>query len=121
MAKFSKVNLQNQVIMVEEFDHIGQAEFMYGGNWIDYHLSSTEGIVGLTYDPTHNIFKEPIPIDIVGVACSSWTLNTQTGKYAPPISFPQITNDQDDAGYSYYWNEAEYQADNSKGWVLTTK
>ena len=91
MNTFSKVNLQNQVVMVNEFDQIGEAEFMYGGNWIDYYLSGTIGIVGSTYDPTLNIFKEPMPTDIVGVACTSWTLNTTTGKYTPPIARPGIT------------------------------
>ena len=50
--------------MVNEFDQIGEAEFMYGGNWIDYYLSGSIGIVGSTYDPTLNIFKEPMPPDL---------------------------------------------------------
>ena len=59
--------------MVNEFDLIGEAEFMYGGNWVDYHLSESTGDLGKIYDPTLNIFKEPMPVDIVGIACSSWT------------------------------------------------
>ena len=121
MNTFSKVNLQNQVVMVNEFDQIGEAEFMYGGNWVDYYLSGSMGIVGSIYDPTLNIFKEPVPTDVVGAACTSWTLNTTTGKYTPPIARPGITTAQDDAGLNYYWKEADYQADNNTGWALTTK
>ena len=76
MNTFSKVNLQNKVVMVNEFDQIGEAEFMHGGNWLDYYLSESTGDLGKIYDPTLNIFKEPMPVDVVGVACSSWTLNT---------------------------------------------
>ena len=88
---------------------------------VDYYLSDSMGIVGSTYDPTLNIFKEPVPTDIVGAACTSWTLNTTTGKYTPPIAYPGITTAQDDAGLIYYWKEADYQADNNTGWGLTTK
>ena len=121
MNTFSKVNLQNKVVMVNEFDQIGEAEFMYGGNWLDYHLSDSTGDLGKIYDPTLNIFKEPMPVDIVGVACSSWTLNTNTGIYSSPVPNPGVTTTQDDAGTFYYWNESNYQADNNTGWGLTTK
>ncbi len=121
MNTFSKVNLQNQVIMIEEFDHIGQAEFMYGGNWLEYHLSDSTGDIGKIYNPTHNIYTEIPPVDIVGVACSSWILNTTTGIYTAPISHIGLTSTQDDAGLNYYWKEADYQADNNTGWGLTTK
>jgi len=121
MNTFSKVNLQNQVIMIEEFDHIGQAEFMYGGNWLEYHLSDSTGAIGKIYNPTHNIYTEIPPVDIVGVACSSWILNTTTGIYTAPISHIGLTSTQDDAGLNYYWKEADYQADNNTGWGLTTK
>ena len=43
MNTFSKVNLQNQVVMVNEFDQIEQAEFQHGGIGIDYYLSETCG------------------------------------------------------------------------------
>tara|TARA_B100000963_G_scaffold90769_2_gene78151 strand:- start:1033 stop:1410 length:378 start_codon:yes stop_codon:yes gene_type:complete len=125
MAKFSKVNLQNIVTMVDEHDHIEQAEYLHGGNWLDYQLSNSFGDVGKIYDPVLNIYKHTPPVDIVGAACSSWTLNTSTGDYEPPITQPVynagITSTQDDEGISAYWKEADYQADNNVGWALTTK
>ena len=80
--------------MVNEFDQIGEAEYMYGGNWLDYHLSESTGDLGKIYDPTLNIFKEPMPVDIVGIACSSWILNTNTGIYSSPVANPGVTTTQ---------------------------
>ena len=121
MNTFSKINLRNVVIMVDEFDQIGQAEFQHGGIWEEYHLGDTTGDVGKLYNPTHHIYTETPPVDIVGVACSSWTLNTTTGIYTSPISHTGLTSTQDDSGLNYYWKEADYQADNNTGWGLTTK
>ena len=38
--------------MVNEFDQIGEAEFMYGGNWLDYHLSDSTDT---------GIYSSPVP------------------------------------------------------------
>ena len=38
----------------------------------------------------------------------SWTYSSATKQYEPPIVRPEG---------NYAWNEAEYQADNTKGWV----
>lgn len=121
MNTFSKVNLQNKVVMIQTADHIGQAEFMFGGNWIEYYLSESTGDVGKIYDPVLNIFKENPPVDVVGAACSSWTLNTSTGIYSAPIARPGISTTNDDKGLIPYWKEADYQADNTTGWGLTTR
>ena len=42
---------------------------------------------------------------------ASWTLNSTTYFWEPPVAFPTD-------GKSYIWNESVYQADNTKGWVL---
>ena len=115
MAKFSKVNLRNKVVMVDEFDHIEQAEHMHGGNWIEYQLQSSKGIVGSTYDPTLDIFKEPLPTDVYGKPCNSWTLDNSTGKYVPPKTKPTITKEEDDKGQNYYWDELNNE------WILYIK
>ena len=41
---------------------------------------------------------------------ASWTLNTTTYLWEPPITYPTD-------GKSYDWNENLYQSDNTKGWV----
>ena len=33
---------------------------------------------------------------------------------------PALTDEQDESGMYYAWNESEYQADNTKGWILTS-
>ena len=69
--------------------------------------------VGWYYSSTHDIFYEPRPKDKHGNDCNSWTLNTKTGMYDAPISYP------DAAQLEYYqWDESVYNGDNTKGWVL---
>ena len=71
--------------------------------------------VGWYYNSTHDIFHEPRPKDKNGNDCDSWTLNTKTGMYDPPISYPNA------AALVYWtWDESVYNGDNTKGWVLLT-
>ena len=42
---------------------------------------------------------------------ASWTLNTSTGLWVPPIAMPTGQEDR------YYWDESAYQADNTAGWT----
>ena len=71
--------------------------------------------VGWYYNSTHDIFHEPRPKDKNGNDCNSWTLNTTTGMYDPPISYPNA------APLEYWtWDESVYNGDNTKGWVLLT-
>ena len=71
--------------------------------------------VGWYYNSTHDIFHEPRPKDKNGNDCNSWTLNTKTGMYDPPISYPNA------APLEYWtWDESVYNGDNTKGWVLLT-
>lgn len=58
---------------------------------------------GYHYDPTADAFYEPQPY-------GSWTLNTTSYLWEPPIPHP------DDGNY-YVWDEEAYKADNSTGWV----
>ena len=60
--------------------------------------------IGYKYDRVRDMFYEAQPY-------ASWTLNTSTGLWVPPITMP---TDQDNA---YYWDESAYQADNTAGWT----
>ena len=51
---------------------------------------------------------------------ASWTVGVNTAAWYSPIPQPALTDDQIAAGSYYVWNESNYQADNSTGWVLTT-
>ena len=71
--------------------------------------------IGDKYDAVNDVFYPsvcPFP---------SWTLNTSTWNYDPPITEPDLTTEQDrheTRSYGYYWDEDLYQSDNTKGWVL---
>ena len=67
------------------------------------------------YNSTHDIFHRAPP-----TGCASWTLNTTTGEWDPPITKPTLTREEIVANNYYAWDESAYQADNTTGWVLTT-
>jgi len=51
----------------------------------------------------------------------SWTVGVNTASWYSPLGdAPALTDDQMAAGSLYSWDESAYQADNTKGWVLTT-
>ena len=52
---------------------------------------------------------------------SSWSIGISTAKWYAPIPEPALTDEQDAAGMYYEWDESAYQADNTTGWVLTSK
>lgn len=64
------------------------------------------------YDPVEDAFyfKKPYP---------SFTYNSEIADWDPPIPMPQ-TQDADDSGEQYTWDEDAYQADNTQGWVKVT-
>jgi len=66
---------------------------------------------GMYYDATHKAFYHKAP-------WASWTLNTNTFDCEPPITHPELTTEEIEAGKWYNWDEDAYQADNTKGWVL---
>ena len=52
---------------------------------------------------------------------ASWTVGVNTASWYSPLGdAPALTDDQMAAGSLYSWDESAYQADNTKGWVLTT-
>ena len=71
------------------------------------------------YDGTYDLFRKGRPKDRNGKPCTSYTLNTTTGGWECPIDMPVLTDDEKAAGKGYLWDESVYQADNSKGWILT--
>lgn len=76
--------------------------------------------IGDYYSSTYDIFHAPRPTDRDGESCGSWTLNTTTGLWTPPITKPTHINDPtvDIVPHYYEWDESAYLADNTKGWIL---
>ena len=53
---------------------------------------------------------------------ASWTYDASTYKYTSPLGAePTLTDAEKAANKHYVWDESAYQADNSTGWILTTK
>ena len=69
---------------------------------------------GYIYDSTNDVFYLPRPSDEDG-EFTSWTLNTTTWEWEPPIARPTFEEDQ-----YFKWSESAYQADNTQGWVEFT-
>ena len=71
--------------------------------------------IGFKYDGTG--FYPPQPY-------ASWTLNSTTYLWEPPIAQPELTQEEADAFAYYSWDEDAYQADTADpktaGWVLIT-
>ena len=71
--------------------------------------------IGYTWDEDNNIFWPPKPY-------ASWSKNSTTASWNAPITYPSVTDDGQDPVvfiYNISWNEAGYQADNTKGWEAT--
>jgi len=72
--------------------------------------------IGFTWDEDNNIFWPKQPY-------ASWTKNTSTATWDAPITTPSVTTYLDDSSttqsWNIYWDEAAYQANNSKGWEAT--
>ena len=67
-------------------------------------LRKNYAVIGGSYDGIG--FYSPQPF-------ASWTLNSTTYYWEPPVTYPSD-------GKDYIWNESVYQADNTKGWVEDT-
>tara|TARA_B100000287_G_scaffold326380_1_gene310718 strand:+ start:163 stop:582 length:420 start_codon:yes stop_codon:yes gene_type:complete len=64
--------------------------------------------VGWKYDSTNDIFTEPRPTDKDGDPCTSWTLNTTTGRYDPPSAAPSYQHIWDESASAWVDNSAAY-------------
>jgi len=76
--------------------------------------------IGYIWDATNEIFFSPKPYP-------SWTKDVANATWVSPLGNPpaltseQQTQNDDDATHlwTYVWDEAAYQADNTAGWNLT--
>ena len=71
--------------------------------------------INYIYDDANDLFFPPQPF-------ASYTKNTSTAQWDSPIAYPSVTDDGADPvvwEWDIAWNEAAYQADNSKGWKGT--
>ena len=133
MAHFAELNENNEVLRVivvdnndtsnsdgEEVEQIGisflKGLFGFDTNWKQTSYNNNFRFryagVGYSYDETLDAFVPPKPYD-------SWIINSTTADWEAPITQPELTQEQDESGYYYYWDETSYQQDNTTGWILT--
>lgn len=130
MAHFAKINngIVEQVIVAEQ-DFVDTLE----GKWVQTSYNTKGGkhyntdtfeeddgtplrynfaSVGDTYDSDAQAFYESKPY-------ATWTLNTDTYLWEAPIEKPSDCYSTDSNGHKimYYWDDASYYTDNTKGWV----
>ena len=129
-----KVTVVSNDVMLDgegvEQESLGQAflnELFGEATWVQCSYNSNmrghfPG-VGALYDSTNDVFHVPQPFP-------SWTLNTDTGYWEPPLARPTVTSlgldlsptvEGETAEFvDARWDEAAYQADNTTGWVVLT-
>lgn len=121
MAHFAKLDVDNNVIdvVVVSNDVLGSPESEATGitflteltghsSWkqCSYNLTIRKNFPGIGvhyYDPSNDMF-------VSHKAHESHTLNTSTGQWDAPLTYPSD-------GKRYSWNEEIYKADNTKGWI----
>jgi hypothetical protein len=67
--------------------------------------------IGYEWDEDRNAFTPPKPKND-----GSWILDENTCDWVRPVAKPELTGD----GTDWQWNEDNYQADNSTGWIPYT-
>jgi hypothetical protein len=118
MAHFAKLGIGNIVLTVEVVSNDIATTEQAGIDFLN-NLYNTRDVwkqtsynnnirknfagIGYSYDQTRDAFIAPRPYN-------SWTLNESTCNWEAPVAYPTD-------GKDYTWNETNYQADNTTGWV----
>ena len=118
MAHFAKLGIGNIVLTVEvvsndiattEQEGVDFLNNPYNTRDVWKQTSYNSNIrknfagVGYTYNKTRDAFIPPKTF-------ASWILNEDTCQWEAPVAYPTD-------GKDYTWNETNYQADNTTGWV----
>lgn len=104
MRRFAYVNPSTTFIESVSVAEEGWSET----NW--HEVGDRPAVIGGTYVNGVFILPQPYP---------SWGLDSNKD-WQPPIVEPIPTDVEKAAGKYYVWNEALYQSDNTKGWVIGT-
>jgi len=118
MAHFAKLGIGNIVLTVEVVSNdiatTEQAGIDFLNNlyntrdvWkqTSYNNNIRKNFAGIGYS-----YKQDLDAFIAPQPYNSWTLNESTCLWEAPITYPTD-------GKNYKWNETNYQADNTTGWV----
>lgn len=70
------------------------------------------------YASISDIYRYDLDAFIPPQPYPSWKLNESTLEWDAPIPRPDLPQLEPNYLALYYWNEEEYQLDNTKGWIL---
>jgi hypothetical protein len=143
MAHFAQLDSNNvvtQVIVVGndditdsngiETETIGVAfcQKLFGAdtNWkqTSYNSNMRGNYAGIGHTYMENVATLGVgstDIFIMQQPYASWSIDATKAHWEAPITEPALTDDQIASGSYYTWDESAYQADNTTGWVLTSK
>ena len=131
ITHFAQLDDDNTVISIEIVDYpntldgdgnhsedvgIKYLKSIHGGHtvWVEtfYDASSRQRFagIGMTYWTDNFVF-----VDIKPEQYPSWVLNMETYAYEPPVSEPELTQEQLDNGDLYVWNESTVSWDFVEG------
>lgn len=130
MAHFAKLDDNNIVLRVhvldndkitdengDEVEALGVAFLtsLYGhSNWkqasYNGNIRKRYPTRGYKYHADIDAFMQPQPF-------ASWTINSDK-EWEAPLPVPELTEQEIAENKIYFWDEQEYQADNTTGWSL---
>jgi hypothetical protein len=129
-AQLDADNIVTQVIVVDNKEiadpHTGEEDEilgiafckkLLGGKWVQ---TSYNGSIRKRYAGTGYSFSKELDAFVPPSPFPSYVLNPETADWEAPISQPELTEEEIEAGSRYQWNEEAYQADNTTGWELIT-
>lgn len=122
ITHYAQLNNENTVINVEIVDvsntldtdgnpsetvGIEYLQSQYGSDtiWVETFWDGSSRCryagIGMTYSSEYNVFMNKKPEQY-----PSWVLNQENYVYEPPVSEPELTEEQENAGHLYVWNES---------------
>lgn len=80
--------------------------------------TSYNGNIRKYYAGTGMTYREDLDCFVPAQPYPSWTLNEVDIIWEAPVPCPDLTQEEIDAGYRYYWDEEIYNENGNTGWVL---
>ena len=130
-ARINSLNVVTEVQRVEDYnctDYLGNfsdvvaAEFcakifghLPGDRWLrtakDGSIRGKYAGINDGFDEENDRFLPPRPH-------GAWVFNETSYEYEAPISRPDLTDEERNAGKYYSWDDNSYIEDNTTGWIL---
>jgi hypothetical protein len=133
MAHYAELNENNEVIYVAYMDNEtitdenGNEIEQLGIDHLHFHHGEDRRWVRTSYNGNFrgkyagigDIYREDLDAFIKSSPYPSWILDESTLDWNPPVSSPELTQEQINNNQRYIWSEEDYISNNN-GWILTT-